>query len=258
LNHRARRRFGQNFLIDQNVIGRIIDCVMPEPGQRIIEIGPGHGALTGPLLASGAHVMALEIDRDLARRLAVELGRPENLTVHTGDVLETDLAALAEQADYRLVGNLPYNISTPILFHVMAQRQLPRDMHFMLQREVVDRVVARPGGREYGRLSVMVQNLCEAWSLFEIAPDSFEPRPRVTSAMLRLAPRPAPIAQSEPDHFARVVKAAFAMRRKTLRNSLRGLLDEAQIRAAGVRPGSRAEQLDVIQFDALAMQSHRP
>lgn len=257
MRHRARRRFGQNFLIDQGVIGRIIDCVRPGPGQRIIEIGPGLGALTAPLLASGADIIGLEIDRDLAGQLADRLGHPPNLSVHTGDVLETDLAALAARPDYRLAGNLPYNISTPILFHVMAQQRLPIDMHFMLQREVVDRVVARPGGRQYGRLSVMVQNLCEAWSLFEIDPASFEPRPRVTSALLRLAPRPTPIAQSAPAAFARVVKAAFAMRRKTLRNSLRGLLDEADIREAGVNPASRAEQLDLMQFDALAQQVRR-
>jgi len=257
MKHRPRRQFGQNFLVDPAVIGRIIDCIAPGPGQRIVEIGPGRGALTGPLVASGASIVAVEIDRDLAGRLAAALQHPENLAVRTGDVLEANLAELAGDPDYRLVGNLPYNISTPILFHVLAQKWLPRDMHFMLQREVVDRVAARPGGRDYGRLSVMVQNLCETWPLFEIAAESFTPRPRVTSALLRLAPRPAPIAQSEPGDFARVVQAAFAMRRKTLRNSLRVLLDESRIRAAGIDPGARAEQLDVMQFDALAGQLQR-
>jgi 16S rRNA (adenine1518-N6/adenine1519-N6)-dimethyltransferase len=254
LRHKARRRFGQNFLVDQSVIARIIQAIGPEPGQQIVEIGPGRGALTRLLVESGAEVHALEIDRDLAQWLKQAISGDDRLRIHRCDALEADLGDIAGQHPYRLVGNLPYNISTPLLFHILGQRLLPLDMHVMLQTEVVERIAAAPGGRDYGRLSVMVQNLCVAAPLFDIAPGSFEPRPRVNSTLLRLLPRPAPLASAQPECFARTVRTAFAMRRKTLRNSLRGLLDEAGIRAAGVDPATRPEQLSVAQFDALAQQ----
>jgi 16S rRNA (adenine1518-N6/adenine1519-N6)-dimethyltransferase len=254
LKHRARRRFGQNFLVDQAVIARIIQAIAPEPGQQIIEIGPGQGALTRLLVESGAAVHAVEIDRDLAEWLTQAIQTDGQLVIHRCDALEADLGSIAGQRPYRLVGNLPYNISTPLLFHILGQPLLPLDMHVMLQTEVVERIVAEPGGRDYGRLSVMVQNLCEAAPLFDIGPDSFEPQPRVNSTLLRLLPRPAPVARAPAESFDSIVRAAFGKRRKTLRNSLGGLLDEAGIRATGVDPTDRPEQLSVAQFDALAQQ----
>lgn len=252
MKHRARKRFGQNFLTDASVIARIVDTIRPQPGEIILEIGPGQAALTRLLVDAGARVHAIEIDRDLAGRLAAELGQPDNLEVHECDALEADLAAIAGDATYRLVGNLPYNISTPILFHILEQDPMPRDIHVMLQREVVERIVAAPGSKAFGRLSVMLQNRCHTAPLFDIPPECFDPRPRVDSTLLRLEPRTAPVASAEPATLDRVVRAAFAKRRKTLRNSLGGLLDENAIRAAGIDPGLRAEQLSIGQFDALA------
>lgn len=254
MQHTARRRFGQNFLTDASVIDRIISVIGPRENDLIIEIGPGHGAITRPLVESGAQVHAVEIDRDLARNLSDAHDRPSNLVVHSQDALNIRFGALSEDRDFRIVGNLPYNISTPILFHVLAQSQAPIDLHLMLQTEVVNRIVAPPGDRRFGRLSVMVQNLCQSSALFDIPADCFTPRPKVSSTFLRLIPRKEPIAQSEPALFESVVKAAFSMRRKTLRNALRGVLKSEQIEAAGIDPGLRAEQLDVGEFDALAQQ----
>lgn len=257
MKHKARKRFGQNFLTDEAIIGRIIDSIAPGPGQLIIEIGPGQGALTRPLVESGAEIHAIEIDRDLAAQLPARLGHPSNLALHEADALETDLPAISGGRNYRLTGNLPYNISTPILFHILGQTQLPLDIHIMLQREVVKRIVATPGGRDYGRLSVMVQNLCEATPLFDIPPQSFDPPPRVDSTLLRLTPRDRPLVEAPPHLLDQVVRAAFAMRRKTLRNSLARLIDEDSIRAAGIDAGLRAEQLSIAEFDALARQMAR-
>jgi 16S rRNA (adenine1518-N6/adenine1519-N6)-dimethyltransferase len=253
VDHRARKRFGQNFLVDEQVIDRIVAAIDPRPGELLIEIGPGHGALTGPLLESGATVHVLEIDRDLAAELQATAARQPRLTVHSGDALQVNTGDIAATRPYRLVGNLPYNISTPLLFHVLGQRHLPRDMHFMLQSEVVDRISAPPGGRDYGRLSVMCRNHCEITPLFAIEPGSFRPRPRVQSRLIRMVPRPAtrsgPGLESALDQ---VVRAAFAKRRKTLRNGLRGLLGEHEIESLGIDPGLRPEQVDLDQFIALA------
>lgn len=254
MQHTARRRFGQNFLTDASVIDRIISVIEPRENEIIVEIGPGHGAITRPLVESGAQVHAVEIDRDLARKLSDALDRPSNLIVHSQDALNTSFSALSEGRDFRMVGNLPYNISTPILFHVLSQRQAPTDLHLMLQTEVVNRIVAPPGDRRFGRLSVIIQNLCQSAALFDIPADCFTPRPKVCSTFLRLIPREKPIAESEPALFETVVKAAFSMRRKTLRNALRGVLKSEQIEAAGIDPRLRAEQLGVREFDALAQQ----
>jgi 16S rRNA (adenine1518-N6/adenine1519-N6)-dimethyltransferase len=257
MKHRARKRFGQNFLTDAAVIMRIVGAISPRSDDVILEIGPGQAALTRHLVDAGARVHAIELDRDLAARLAKELGEPDNLVVHACDALEANLAALAGAGKYRLVGNLPYNISTPILFHILEQNPMPQDIHVMLQREVVERIVAAPGGKTYGRLSVMVQNLCVATPLLDIPPEAFDPRPRVDSTLLRLQPREKPLATAAYSAFDRVVRAAFAKRRKTLRNGLSGLLDEIAIQQAGVDPGQRAERLDIAQFDALARQLER-
>ena len=258
MKHRARKRFGQNFLTDEAVISRIIDAIAPRPDDTIIEIGPGQAALTKHLVAAGCRVHALEIDRDLAAGLAGLLGHPPNLQVHLCDALEADFAAITGGDVYRLAGNLPYNISTPILFHILEQAVRPADIHVMLQREVVQRIVADPGSRVFGRLSVMVQNLCRATPLFDISPESFTPAPRVDSTLLRLQPRAQPLAEAPPLALDRVVRAAFARRRKTLRNSLSPLMDEASIRAAGIDPGLRAEQLSIEAFDRLARQLADP
>jgi 16S rRNA (adenine1518-N6/adenine1519-N6)-dimethyltransferase len=253
VSHRARKRFGQNFLVDDAVIDRIVDAIRPAAGQRIVEIGPGQAALTRPLAASGARLDLLEIDRDLAAELARRFaGRPD-VTVHEGDALAVDFAAISGGQRFRLVGNLPYNISTPLLFHLMRWTALIEDMHFMLQKEVVDRIAAEPGGKSWGRLSVMIQYHCAVTRLFDVPPEAFRPPPRVVSSVLRLTPHAAPPVRIDDfEAFERLVARAFAQRRKTLRNSLRGLVDPAAMEAAGIDPGARPETLGLAGFAALA------
>ncbi len=248
--HRARKRFGQNFLVDARIIERIIAAIAPQPGQQMIEIGPGREALTGPLLASGVDLKVVEIDRDLVAALRQ---RHPALEVVEGDALKVDFAAIADGKPYRLLGNLPYNISTPLLFHLLAQTPPPDDMVFMLQKEVVDRMVAAPGSGTYGRLSLMCQARAEIATLLQVPPTAFAPRPKVDSAVVRLVPRAKPLVPDELEgDFDRVVREAFSKRRKTLRNSLKALLTADQILAAGVDPTLRPEQLDLGQFLALA------
>ncbi|TVS10761.1 MAG: 16S rRNA (adenine(1518)-N(6)/adenine(1519)-N(6))-dimethyltransferase RsmA [Wenzhouxiangella sp.] len=251
--HRPRKRFGQHFLKDGQVIERLVRAIAPEPDQQLLEIGPGEGVLTRPLLAAGARVTAVELDRDLASTLADRLGRPAGLEVIQSDILDVDLSAVAPDGPVRVVGNLPYNVSTPILFHLFGQLAQVADLHFMLQKEVVDRLVADPGGREYGRLSVMAGFFCRMDWLFDVPPEAFRPPPKVTSAVIRLKPR----AHGECERrllpaLEQVVRQAFGQRRKTLRNSLRVLMDEAAIAAAGVDPGLRPERLSLDQFLRLA------
>jgi 16S rRNA (adenine1518-N6/adenine1519-N6)-dimethyltransferase len=252
--HRARRRFSQNFLHDPHYVARIVAAIDPRPGDRIVEIGPGLGALTTPLVARGGHLTAVEIDRDLAARLR-ERFTPAQLTLVEADALTLDWCALA-QADprpLRIVGNLPYHISTPLLFALLPIAERVRDQHFMLQKEVVDRMAAEPGSADYGRLSVMLQWRYVVTRLFIVPGGAFSPPPQVQSAIVRLLPRPLEdLPAVDPQRFAQVVAAGFGQRRKTLRNALSALLDEAQIRAAGVDPGARAEVLDVAAFVALA------
>jgi 16S rRNA (adenine1518-N6/adenine1519-N6)-dimethyltransferase len=248
--HRARKRFGQNFLVDGTIIDRIVAAIAPAQGELVIEIGPGQEALTRPLLASDAEIVVVEIDRDLARALR---RRHPRLEVVEADALTVDFAALAGDRPYRLVGNLPYNISTPILFHLLAQAPPPVDMHFMLQKEVVERMTAEPGSRAQGRLGLMCRNLATVTRLFDVPPEAFEPRPRVESAVVRVCPRSEPLV---PDPLAgafdELVRLAFAQRRKTLRNSLRGHVDAEAMRKAGVDPSARPETLALEDFVALA------
>lgn len=253
--HRPRKRFGQNFLVDTGIVQRIITAVDPRPDQVIVEIGPGQGVLTRPLAESGAELHLLEIDRDLAAALETDFARFPGVRVHCVDALRQDLAALCRDRRVRLVGNLPYNISTPLLFHLLQWPDQIVDMHFMLQQEVVARMAARSGGKERGRLSVMCQYHCVVTPLFTVPPEAFRPPPRVQSAVVRLTPHPRPPVEI-PDlrQFERLVAQAFSMRRKTLRNSLRGLLDVDAIAAAGVDPGQRAETLSLEQFAALAQR----
>jgi 16S rRNA (adenine1518-N6/adenine1519-N6)-dimethyltransferase len=255
VEHRARKRFGQNFLTDARVIQRIVDIIAPQPGQLILEIGPGQAALTVPLADTGADLHLVEIDRDLAASLERRFRDTANVHVHCGDALRMDLAEFAAGNNFRLVGNLPYNISTPLLFHVLRWRQQIVDMHFMLQREVVERMAAQPGSKAWGRLSIMCQYYCEVTPLFSVPPEAFSPPPKVHSSIVRLLPhsRP-PVRVSDMARFEQVVARAFSMRRKTLRNSLAGVLDADAIAAAGIDPGLRPEALSLEQFAALADQ----
>jgi 16S rRNA (adenine1518-N6/adenine1519-N6)-dimethyltransferase len=243
--HRARKRFGQNFLVDQNMIRRIIDASAPQPGQHLVEIGPGLAALTGPLLARAGRLHVVEIDRDLVARLRTRFG--EALTVHEGDALRFDFTALG--GDLRVVGNLPYNISTPLLFHLAQAASHLRDMTFMLQKEVVDRMVALPGEPEYGRLSVMLQYRFEMAKLFDVPPACFSPVPNVMSSIVRLVPRPADLlAALDEALFGQVVSAAFGQRRKTLRNTLAAFVTAQGLQDLGIDPGARGEVLSVEDF----------
>jgi 16S rRNA (adenine1518-N6/adenine1519-N6)-dimethyltransferase len=244
--HVPRKRFGQHFLVDRDIIARLIAAIGPRSSDHIVEIGPGLGALTDPLLERVRHLHAVELDRDLCRRLR-ERHPEERLTVHQADVLHFDFAALP--APLRIVGNLPYNISTPILFHIAATADRCTDLHFMLQQEVVERMVANPSEPEYGRLSVMLQYRFRAERLFEVPPAAFRPPPKIHSAVVRLVPRP----ESELDCLdeallSRVVAKGFSMRRKTVRNSLSEFISAAEISGLGIEPSRRAETFPVATF----------
>ena len=251
----ARKRFGQNFLVDTQLVERLLRSINPQPGELIAEIGPGHGALTHGLLESGARLALVEIDRDLAAQWQTRLQAYPDARLHCGDALQLDFSEWLEGQPFRLVGNLPYNISTPLLFHVLRWRDLIIDMHFMLQREVVQRMAASPGSKAWGRLSIMCQLHCQVAALFDVPPSAFSPRPKVHSSVVRLLPRKqAPVTIGSEQAFDQVVKQAFAQRRKTLRNSLRGLLDDTAIHAAGIDPGLRPESVDLEGFAALSRQ----
>jgi 16S rRNA (adenine1518-N6/adenine1519-N6)-dimethyltransferase len=254
-NARAKKSLGQHFLHDRGVVDRIVLALDPQPGDRIVEIGPGQGALTFPLLDRHGSLTAIEFDRDLLAPLATAAGTHGELKLLHADVLDVDFTALAAGEPIRLVGNLPYNLSSPILFHALDHAGAIRDMHFMLQKEVVDRMAAAPGSKVYGRLSVMLQAWCRVTALFAIGPGAFRPPPKVDSAVVRLVPRaPGEIGIEDPARFSAIVRDAFGQRRKTLRNALSRLCDEATIRAAGVDPQCRAEQLPVSAFVRLANQ----
>lgn len=252
--HVARKRFGQNFLVDQQVIADIVNAVAPQRDACVVEIGPGLGALTNPLLQRLDRLHVVEIDRDIVARLARSYP-PERLRIHAGDALEFDFASLcAEPAQkMHIVGNLPYNISTPLLFHLADYADQVIDMHFMLQKEVVERIVAEPGTADYGRLSVMLQYRFFADWLLDVPPESFDPPPKVDSAVVRMIPRPAgDLTARDPARFAALVTAAFAQRRKMLRNNLEGMCDDAFLTAHGIAPTARAEELAVADYIRLA------
>ncbi len=250
--HRPRKRFGQHFLHDQRVIARIVDAIDPRAGEHIVEIGPGTGALTRPLLERTGALEAIEIDRDLAPRLTETLAAAGRLTLHTMDALDVDLSALAGLGKLRLVGNLPYNIATPLLFHAYAHADRIEDLVFMLQKEVADRLAAKPGGKDYGRLSVMIQWRFTVERLFDVGTGAFTPPPKVESTVVRLVPHPPELSLHDPLLFGRIVQAAFGQRRKTLRNALKELVTPEQLRAAGIDPQRRAETLAPVEFARLA------
>jgi 16S rRNA (adenine1518-N6/adenine1519-N6)-dimethyltransferase len=248
----ARKRFGQNFLRDQNVIDKIVRAINPQPGQHVVEIGPGRGAMTWPLLDALGSLTAIEIDRDLIPLLRAESPAHGDLVVVEADVLTVDFTALAAGRMLRVVGNLPYNISTPVLFHLLDHAPVIRDMHFMLQREVVERMAAPHGDKTYGRLSVALQARCKVEKLFRVMPGSFWPVPKVESAIVRLTPLHDPERERLAEPLDRILRAAFAQRRKTLSNALAGVLDPVGIASCGIRPDLRAEQVSVDGFLKLA------
>jgi 16S rRNA (adenine1518-N6/adenine1519-N6)-dimethyltransferase len=248
--HQPRKRFGQNFLADAHYVAKIVAAIDPRPGDNLVEIGPGLAALTGGLVAGAGHIAAIEIDRDLAARLA-EAFPPERLTLHVADALEFDFATLGPAL--RVVGNLPYNISSPLLFHLATFETSLRDLHVMLQKEVVARMTAAPGTPDYGRLTVMLQVRFAITRLFVVPPGAFRPAPKIDSAIARLVPLGARAPQlADPRLFARIVAAAFAQRRKTLRNALSALCDADALTAVGIDPGARGETLAVVDFVRLA------
>jgi 16S rRNA (adenine1518-N6/adenine1519-N6)-dimethyltransferase len=253
MEHRARKRFGQHFLHDRGIIQRILAALDPRPGDTIVEIGPGLGALTRPLLEHCSPLHVVELDRDLAARLRAEFP-PERLVVHEADALKFDFCALAAAGKrLRIIGNLPYNISTPLLFHLLDQEACVSDMLFMLQKEVVERMAAATGSKDYGRLSVMIQWRLRVEKLFDVRPGAFTPPPKVDSAVVRLTPHAvSPVAVDDGEIFARVVRAAFSQRRKTLRNTLKGLLPAEDMQRLGIDPMRRAETLSLAEFVRLA------
>ena len=253
MTFRPRKRFGQHFLHDRNIIGRIVAALAPQPNDRIVEIGPGKAALTRELLTRVTHLNAVELDRDLIAHLHSELPT-DKLTLHNADALQFDFCRLIRDGvKLRLIGNLPYNISTPLLFHLLDQAGCIADMVFMLQKEVVERLRAAPGGKDYGRLSVMVQYRCAVEKLFDVAAGAFTPPPKVDSSVVRLIPHATPpVAVDDFEQFSRTVRAASASRRKTLRNNMKGLLSAEQMLALGIDPTRRAETLSLAEFATLS------
>ncbi|MFT5445967.1 MAG: 16S rRNA (adenine1518-N6/adenine1519-N6)-dimethyltransferase [Gammaproteobacteria bacterium] len=256
--HQPRKRFGQHFLHDDSVIEQIVAAINVQANDRVVEIGPGKGALTRALLKVTDTLHAIELDRDLVAYLAVEFD-PTRLVVHQGDALTFDIATLAApDMRLRVVGNLPYNISTPLMFHLLKRQNLLTDMHFMLQLEVVNRLAAAPDEPDYGRLSVMTQLHCEVQPLLRVRPGSFTPPPKVESAVVRLRPRAhMPLPAEHLPVFSQLVAAAFSQRRKTLRNALKNLMPAAQIEAAGIDPGRRPGTVSVPEFVTLSSIVHQ-
>ncbi|VAW69193.1 SSU rRNA (adenine(1518)-N(6)/adenine(1519)-N(6))-dimethyltransferase [hydrothermal vent metagenome] len=253
IQHRARKRFGQNFLSDQSIIQRIVQSINPQPGQRIIEIGPGLGALTCPILNIAEQIDVIELDRDIIPKLQLNCGldqvQDKHLRIHNMDVLNFDFAQLNYTEPLRIIGNLPYNISTPIIFHLVKYSPLIQDMFFMLQKEVVQRLAAKPDTSNYSRLSVMAQYYFNVTPLFLVPATAFEPIPKVESAIVRLIPHTKkPISVDDDKAFAKLITLAFSQRRKTLRNVLKDVYSPEQLEAVGIDPGCRAQSLTLQQF----------
>lgn len=246
VKHRARKRFGQNFLTDEKVIYSIVSAINPLPGQSLIEIGPGQGALTFELLESVGEMQAVEIDRDLIRYLRETSRQYGQLELIEADALTVDFRDLGQSL--RIVGNLPYNISTPLILHLLAYVDVVQDMHFMLQKEVVQRMAAKSGSKTYGRLSVMTQSVCDARLLFLVPPECFTPAPKVESAIVYLAPRKVPLEISDRTHFAAIVTEAFNQRRKTLRNVWRNRITPEELEQLDINPTLRPERVTLEEF----------
>jgi 16S rRNA (adenine1518-N6/adenine1519-N6)-dimethyltransferase len=266
LKHRARKRFGQNFLHDASVIDRIAAAVQARPEQQLVEIGPGQGALTTALIGSGCRLDVIELDRDLVPGLLATFCINPRFTLHNADALEFDFSSLltspaagtpANRPRLRVVGNLPYNISTPLIFKLLQDCAIIQDMHFMLQLEVVERLAAAPGSKDWGRLGIMSQYHCRVEHLFDVPPEAFEPAPKVQSAIVRLTPwTNSPWPPCNEPQLRALVKAAFAQRRKTLRNNLKAIISSTDLEALGIDPGARAETLQLTQFIEITNALH--
>jgi len=254
MQHYAKKRFGQNFLVDKNIIQRIVDSIHPIDTDLMIEIGPGLGAMTLPVIENLKHLHVIELDHDIIPKLILKLNtQAQKLSIHETDVLKFDFFSFYQHQDsnkkLRIIGNLPYNISTPVLFHLLKNRSIISDMHFMLQKEVVDRIAAAPGNGTYGRLTVMIQAYFKVTPLFTVSPFAFSPPPKVDSAILRLIPD-TQYSNDIPDftQFETLIRTAFSQRRKTLRNTLKKLCSIEQIEAANLNSNQRAEELSVADF----------
>ena len=262
MNARPKKSFGQHFLHDKRYIERIVSAIAPRPDETVVEIGPGEGALTLPLLGAAGRLTAIELDTDLVPALTARAEGVGSLEIIQADVLKVDFRSLAARLGatrLRIAGNLPYYISSPILFHCVEYTDVIQDMHFMLQKEVVDRMAAEPGSKVYGRLSVMLQLACRVEPLFDVPPGAFRPPPKVDSSVVRLVPLPADQRHdADPDRVYAIVKAAFAQRRKTLSNSLKQCMDADAIRRADIDPGARAETLSPMDFVRLAKVASAP
>jgi 16S rRNA (adenine1518-N6/adenine1519-N6)-dimethyltransferase len=256
--HRPRKRFGQNFLRDPGVIHRIVSAIHPREEEHLVEIGPGQGALTAALVTSGCQLDVIELDRDLVPGLLVAFSIHPRFRLHSEDALRFDFASLAAGDErLRVVGNLPYNIATPLIFRLLENTAFIEDMHFMLQLEVVERLAAHPGNKDWGRLGIMAQYHCRVEHLFNVPPEAFRPPPRVQSAVVRLVPhREHPWPDCNRADLQAVVQAAFAQRRKTLRNNLKGLIEDSALAELGIDPSARAETLQLTQFIEIANAIH--
>ena len=255
MRHYPRKRFGQNFLRDESIIEAIARAVAPINSDHIVEIGPGEGALTQALISDECRLDAIELDRDLRTRLLAAFSTYPGFMLHSADALNFNFASLATgDTRLRVVGNLPYNISTPLIFNLLEQAQVINDMHFMLQLEVVERLAASPGSKDWGRLGVMTQFRCEVEQLFEVPPEAFYPPPKVRSAVVRLTPHHEPqYPNVDPASLGRVVTQAFSQRRKTLRNNFKGMMEDDDFGGLAIDPSARAETLSIADFVAIAL-----
>ncbi|MBT5332232.1 MAG: 16S rRNA (adenine(1518)-N(6)/adenine(1519)-N(6))-dimethyltransferase RsmA [Porticoccaceae bacterium] len=253
-DHRARRRFGQNFLHDVGIISAIGNAIAPAASDHLVEIGPGLGALTAELIGRADKLTLIELDRDLIPRLEQRFADQPNWQIISSDALDIDFTDLAHGGKIRVVGNLPYNISTPLIFHLLEHVSVLKDMHFMLQKEVVQRLTAEPNSGAWGRLAIMVQYFCDAEYLLDVPPSAFDPAPKVDSAVVRLTPRAPSLTAKSLDNLELLVKTAFSQRRKTLRNTLKTLFNADQLLGFGIDPGARPENLTLEQYVHLANQ----
>ena len=258
LKHRARKRFGQNFLQDAGIIDRIVRSIAPKADDNLVEIGPGQGAITAPLIQRCPKLQVIEIDQDLIPILLAQFANIPGFNIHQQDALKFDFNTLSTEKPLRIVGNLPYNISTPLIFHLLSFQHKVQDMHFMLQKEVVERLAATPGNKHYGRLSVMTQYYCQVEHLFGVPPECFNPRPKVDSAIVRLTPMATlPVVAEDKALLDKVVNIAFQQRRKTLRNSLKQLLSKEHIEALPVDTSLRPETLSVKTYVEISNHIYR-
>jgi len=247
--HKARKRFGQNFLQDTRIIHQIIMAINAQPTEHLVEIGPGQGAITEPLLGTNCQLDVVELDRDLVEHLDNKFSQIERFTLHSADALTFDFSSLSNSQPLRIIGNLPYNISTPLLFHLISQDAHIKDMHFMLQKEIVNRLQAQPGSKQFGRLSIMIQLHCRVDALFDVEPECFDPQPKVMSSIVRLTPHESQkYFIDDMVLFEKIVKTAFSQRRKTIRNTLKALCNDETFYVAGIEPSDRAEALGIDAF----------